>query len=177
MPHEPTGRNWGKNLRHSEPPSVTGSVAGDGAKLLDRQHGLDTCTAGVTPGRAAFEQQQLKDTHGATMTTLTITQTDTVSDVCQKLRDVLQAEALIDEYFSPSGMTDQPFWKLVERHRWIACYAVTGGSEGHYVHVDLVYGYDGDWTGKVLHLITGKTFLGLAHALKIANRCAELLRV
>ena len=44
-------------------------------------------------------------------------------------------------------------------------------------HVDLIHGYDHDWTGKALHLITGKTFLGLAHAQTIANRCAELLRV
>jgi hypothetical protein len=33
--------------------SVTGSVAGDVAKLLDRQHGLDTCAASVTLGLAA----------------------------------------------------------------------------------------------------------------------------
>lgn len=112
-----------------------------------------------------------------TMTKLTITETETVADVCGKLRAVLDEENLIDEYFSVSGMAEQPFWKLVESHRWIACYAVTGGSEGHYVHIDLICGYDHDWTGKALHLITGKTFLGLAHALKIANRCAELLRV
>jgi hypothetical protein len=111
------------------------------------------------------------------MTKLTITATDTVADVCGKLRDVLDEEHVIDEYFSASGMTDQPFLKLVERHRWIACYAVTGGSEGHFIHVDLIHGYDQDWTGKAQHLITGKTFMGLAHALKIANRCAELLRV
>jgi len=111
------------------------------------------------------------------MSELNITAADTVADVYQKLRDILEAENLIDEYFSLSIVTDQTFWKLVESWRWIACYAVTGGSEGHYVHVDLISGYDQDWTGKAHHLITGKTFLGLAHALKIANRCAELLRV
>ena len=111
------------------------------------------------------------------MTTLTITATDTVADVYKKLRDVLQAEDLIDEYFSLAIETDATFWKLLESYRWIACYAVTGGSEGHYIHVDLIDGFDREWTGKALHLITGKTFLGLAHALKIANRCAELLRV
>ena len=111
------------------------------------------------------------------MTKLTVTQTDTVADVCGKLRAVFDEEHLIDEYFSVSGPPDQPFWKLLEGYRWIACYAVTGGSEGHYIHVDLIHGYGHDWTGKALHLITGKTFLGLAHAQKIANRCAELLRV
>jgi len=111
------------------------------------------------------------------MTKLTITETDTVAEVYQKLREVLDAEGLIDEYFSLAIQTVQTFWKLLESCRWIACYAVTGGSEGHYVHIDLIHGYDQDWTGKAFHLITGKTFLGLAHALKIANRCAELLRV
>ena len=110
------------------------------------------------------------------MTNLTITAADTVADVWSKLREVLDAEGLIDEYFSLAIQTDQTFWKLLEGYRWIACYAVTGGSEGHYIHVDLVYGYDQEWTGKALHLITGKTFLGLPHAQKIANRCAELLR-
>jgi hypothetical protein len=111
------------------------------------------------------------------MTTLTITPTDTVADVCRRLRAVLDEENLIDEYFSVSDSPDQPFCMLLESYRWIACYVVTGGSEGHYVHVDLIGGYDHDWSGKTLHLITGKTFLGLAHAQKIANRCAELLRV
>ena len=111
------------------------------------------------------------------MNTLTISQTDTVTDVFRKLRAVLDEEHLIDEYFSVSGQSDQPFWNLVESYRWIACYAVTGGSEGHYIHIDLIHGYDHDWTGRVVHLITGKTFQGLAHAQKIANRCAELLRV
>ena len=111
------------------------------------------------------------------MSTLTITETDTVVDVCRKLRAVLDEGDLIDEYFSVSGMVEQPFWTLVGSYRWIACYAVTGGSEGHYIHVDLVQGYDHDWSGKALHLITGKTFLGLEHARRIANRCAELLQV
>lgn len=111
------------------------------------------------------------------MTNLTITESATVAEVCRRLRVVLDAEELIDRYFSVSGSPDQPFQELLQQYRWIACYAVTGGSEGHYIHVDLVAGYDTDWTGKTLHLITGKTFLGLAHAHKIANRCAELLRV
>ena len=111
------------------------------------------------------------------MNELTITQTDTVADVCRKLRAVLDEDNLLDEYFSVSGMAERSFRYLVEGYRWIACYAVTGGSEGHYIHVDLIGGYDHDWSGKALHLITGKTFLGLTHAQKIANRCAELLRV
>ena len=127
--------------------------------------------------RSAFTGQSGQDTLETNMSKLTITATDTVADVFRLLQAVLQQEDMIDEYFDLCIETDQTFWSLVEKHRWIACYAVTGGSEGHYVHVDLVHGYDCDYTGKALHLITGKTFLGLAHALKIANRCAELLRV
>ena len=127
--------------------------------------------------RSAFIGHCGQDTHEVTMSQLTITATDTVADVFRLLRDVLQQEDMIDEYFSLCFETDQTFWKLLEDYRWIACYAVTGGSEGHYIHVDLVHGYDSDYKGKALHLITGKTFLGLGHALKIANRCAELLRV
>lgn len=108
---------------------------------------------------------------------MNITDTDTTADVCRKLRTIIQADDLIDEYLSVSIDTDQPFRKLAENYRWIACYAVTGGSEGHYIHIDLIHGYDQDWSGKALHLITGKTFLGLNHAQKIANRCAELLHV
>ena len=111
------------------------------------------------------------------MSRLPITSTSMVDDVCRMLRDALQAEDLIDEYFSGDTVPDQPFLGLMRGYRWIACYPVTGGSEGHYIHVDLVHGYDQDWAGKVLHLFTGKTFLGLAHAQKIAGRCAELLRV
>lgn len=107
------------------------------------------------------------------MNKFTITATDTVADVCRKLRSVLDEEKLIDENLSVSGLPYQPFWSLLDQYRWIACYVVAGGSEGHYVHVDLVAGYDREWTGKVLHLITGKTFLGLSHAQKIASRCAE----
>ena len=54
------------------------------------------------------------------MNNLTITHTDTVADVFRKLRAALDEEHLIDEYFSVSGPSDQPFWNLVESHRWIS---------------------------------------------------------
>ena len=127
--------------------------------------------------RSEFTGQSGQDTQETNMNQLTITATDTVADVFRLLRDVLQQEDLIDEYFDLCIETDQTFFSLVESYRWTACYAVTGGSEGNYIHVDLIDGYDRDYNGKAQHLITGKTFLGLAHALKIANRCAELLRV
>lgn len=33
---------------------------------------------------------------------------------------------------------------IAEGYRWIACYPVTGGSEGHYLHLDLIYQRDAD---------------------------------
>ena len=48
------------------------------------------------------------------MNTLTVSQTDTVADVRGKLRAILEADGLIDEYFSVSHLNEQPFWELVE---------------------------------------------------------------
>jgi hypothetical protein len=55
-------------------------------------------------------------------------------------------------------------------HRSIACYAVTGGSEGYYVHVDVHFRDGSPWS-----FATIKVWEGLDHAFKIAHRCAELL--
>lgn len=104
----------------------------------------------------------------------------TVTQVFRRLRRVLEREGLIDEYFS---LATPPAYRNVRlsafmrqnRYTWFACYAVTGGSEGHYIHVDIATQYDVDNSCKVFHLITGKTFLGMEHALKIAARCSQLL--
>lgn len=100
-------------------------------------------------------------------------------------------EALIDEYFSgPSA--DGP---VPHDYRWVACFAVTGGSEGHYIHVDFMVPVDrmvaseGDFGEKQhelsiapgcrlwrnVRLALGKTFKGMDHACEIARRCAVLL--
>ena len=102
---------------------------------------------------------------------------DTVAKVFRKVRTVLDREGLIDEYFSLSDRSigNEKFSSL---RGFIACYPVTGGSEGHYIHVDVVqYPNNQLPDGKVIHLITGKTFLGMEHAAKIAMRCIELLGV
>jgi hypothetical protein len=54
-------------------------------------------------------------------------------------------------------------------HCRLACYAVTGGNEGHYLHVELLTGEE-----RIL-LFTGKTFEGMAHAWKVAMACADAL--
>ncbi len=95
------------------------------------------------------------------------------------LRDIfveLRAElgGMIDEYFDIyPEVWRQGFGGVLQwpdNIKWIACYAVTGGSEGHYIHVDLI-----DREGRRTLTFLGKTFQGMAHAQAIANRCAELL--
>lgn len=61
-------------------------------------------------------------------------------------------------------------------YRWCAVYAVTGGSEGHYIHVDLLV----DTNKKELEripLALGKTFEGLDAAYRACAILAELLDV
>ena len=41
--------------------------------------------------------------------------------------------------------------------RWVAAYAVTGGSEGHWVHVGAVFQPEGVETETIRHLFLGKT--------------------
>lgn len=85
------------------------------------------------------------------------------------------------------GFTATDRWIDVRmRFRYIACYAVTGANEGHYVHVDLqceTADSNGRWLkpqsrqqpNKMVTVFTGKTFGGRAEAFKIALLVAELL--
>jgi len=105
------------------------------------------------------------------------------AELCAALRKDPQHGDLIDEYFSISiSITYNSSTESVPGHRlnltsiwptdthWIACYAVTGNSEGHYIHVDLIR------TGETRDLVfLGKTFQGMQHAQLIAAKCAELL--
>lgn len=71
------------------------------------------------------------------------------------------------DYFSVSNHRERSHWPL-NAYR-IACFAVTGGSEGHYIHVESL-----SQSGNEC-LILGKTFLGYDHALKLANALAKIL--
>lgn len=57
------------------------------------------------------------------------------------------------------------------RYRWIAVFAVTGGSEGHYVHVEAINNNEN--TRELIYLL--KTFQGLEHAYRIAAIAAKEL--
>lgn len=87
---------------------------------------------------------------------------------------------MVDEYFRLGGARQptpsEPGFRLSGNDKWptdckwIACYAVTGGSEGHYIHVDVIRT---DQSRDMVFL--GKTFQGMEHAQKMAARLAEEL--
>lgn len=97
-------------------------------------------------------------------------------EVAQWLDGSTTARSVLDlcDYFSfgPCGADgDGP----LPEFDWIACYAMTGGSEGHYVHVDLLGNGDNDVA--VYRLAVGKTFGGWEVAWFVAQLCAYLLQV
>ena len=105
----------------------------------------------------------------------------TTREVYNELYAILNAEELIDEYFNldieiryNKSAVEPEF----PPYKWIACYAVTGGSEGHYIHIDCINRGDSpDSKPTATNVFLGKTFQGMEHAQKIAARCAELLGV
>lgn len=108
--------------------------------------------------------------------------TETLAEFAEKLAVRVNEETaadgsrLCDEVFSIDKTLPKE-WP--DGYRWVACYAVTGDSEGHYVHVDLVKGYRltadaGPLVGDVIHVGMAKTFLGAKRAQEIAARCAEI---
>ncbi len=58
--------------------------------------------------------------------------------------------------------------------RWLACYAVLGGNEGHYVHVDALH-QQASGPATVQQLLIIKVLTGREHALAVASLCARLL--
>lgn len=67
--------------------------------------------------------------------------------------------------YSDKNYENKPFptW------RWIVCYAVVGGSEGHYIHVDIFKS-----EGGTEQLFLGKTFLGMDYALYVSNMLTKV---
>lgn len=87
----------------------------------------------------------------------------TIKEVYEEVKQFLIEQNIYDDldYFLISVYRENeefPEW------RWMACYAVTGDSEGHYVHVDVL-----PFDGPPVHVFTAKTFLGINHALKVSN--------
>ena len=104
----------------------------------------------------------------------------TLDGLIKELNGRLTQEGLVDEYFGRCTYPrNHKIWTTKTedlRFRWIVCFAVTGTSEGHYIHIDLYLdGYGEDGGAPNFHVALGKTFQGFDHAWKIAKRCAELL--
>lgn len=83
------------------------------------------------------------------------------------------------EHARSTLVKDKPALWLLTREspfpqgRWLACYAVTGSNEGHYIHVDAIVDHGND--RHVVSIFQGKTFGGREAAYRIAAKCADLL--
>ena len=88
----------------------------------------------------------------------------TYKELYGRLGDKL--EPMVDEYMN---MHFQLEGKDVPQKFWgIACYAVAGRSEGHYVHVDFIIE-----SGVYQTFMLIKTFQGMDHALAIAAEATK----
>ena len=97
----------------------------------------------------------------------------TFGEIYKETRQFLEERDIWDslDYFHLSrDYKDDKFEdKLFPNWRWIACYAVVGGSEGHYIHVDII-----DMDGKTTQLFLGKTFMGMDYALYVSNMLTKV---
>lgn len=96
--------------------------------------------------------------------------------------DYFSRSYTMDETIPEFAIKDRPFGRLGHatklgdlRYRWIAVFAVTGGSEGHYVHVDLLW--QKEWQEGRVSLFLAKTFGGHETAVRIAGVLARVLGV
>lgn len=97
----------------------------------------------------------------------------TIGEVHKEVIQFLKEQFLYDrlDYFNISGMVqlmekdkkDFPKW------RCIACYAVVGSNEGHYVYVDAIA-----INGDVISIFAGKTFCGMDFALEVSNALTKV---
>lgn len=101
----------------------------------------------------------------------------TVGEVYRELVERLEADGLLpEEYFDV--VYESPVRRRLDaefpRYRVLACYPVTGRSEGHYIHVDA---FVEDESGGIrpVSVFLGKTFRGFGFAAAVANACARHL--
>lgn len=83
----------------------------------------------------------------------------------------------IDEYLLPCNERTNPSLEHIQPIR-VVCFPVTGGSEGHYVHVGWLYqGHDDhvDSDPRFFCLALIKTFRGWDAAVELANRAARAM--
>jgi len=94
----------------------------------------------------------------------------TVQEVFDELEARLKTDKLLpDEYFTISPEYDRCPEMETPKDWWrIACFAVKGVNEGHYVHIGIIRA-----GGEYRDLFLGKTFQGLDYALKVAGACTR----
>lgn len=98
------------------------------------------------------------------------TSTRTVREVADQIRAIVgESPEGCNEYFSARFGPDPD--RLWPEGRTIA-YPVTGGSEGWYIHVDVI-----DPAGAIQNVLLGKTFDGWDAAWAFAKRLAAILAV
>lgn len=92
--------------------------------------------------------------------------------VYEYLRDNLPKD-LIDEYFTISGglSSDDNNRPFPQEYNWLSVFPVTGGSEGHYIHIEVINGEKREL------LFLAKTFRGMDHAWEISKQIGRLLNV
>lgn len=96
-----------------------------------------------------------------------------ISVVLEETRKKLEKLGLLpDEYFGIAPILSLSTFPV--NYHWLACYAVTGGNEGHYIHVDII-GNDGERTA----IFVGKTLkegsAGMQFSYQVAGALAEML--
>lgn len=104
-----------------------------------------------------------------------------LADILRALSNHLESEGLVvDEYFDihpearyGNGRGTEPVMEWPDSVAHVMVYAVEGGSEGHYVHVDVRIMGDTFNPSRVVGLFLLKTFMGLRHAQRIANTLTE----
>jgi len=78
--------------------------------------------------------------------------------------------------YTPDARPADP---IRDGYRWISVYAVTGGSEGHYIHVDLIYQRDEQGTPLERNqheaIVLVKVFGGWEAAAELAGRIGRWL--
>ena len=106
----------------------------------------------------------------------------TVAQVHDEIRDILKAEGLMDESFNVSVLWRYDHARGPEGtpwptdYRWVACFPVTGTSEAHYVHCELLYPRPLPLNSDTrVPIFLAKTFRGWDHAWELAKRLGELL--
>ena len=143
--------------------------------MIDPRTGADVrARYAIIPEKASHERPWPRHLKGIWDGTITLRR------LHRTLARMLRHLGLCEEYFSTAsaldfehaGRLDLTWDALVHgelRARWVACYAVTGTSEGHYVHVDGI-AEDGRHA-----LFLGKTFEGMQSACCAASVLAMLL--